>query len=222
MLVSITGFAGAAIGAFYGIAQSVRTVRSRTTAGVSTTSWIASTTAAGLWLVYGAMQRSGPQLLANTPWFASCVLIGVYLARERRMRPVISYALPWMMLVVGFVLLSIYRSTLAIIGPVFAIGMTVPQIRNARRATDVKGVSAVAWATSVLSGLLWIAYGIGIKDVPVTASSATSTVLNVLVLMTLLQAQRRVLGSVASDGAKPTNPAAGVDPACPDRISSTC
>ena len=195
MLLLCIGFAGASIGAFYGVAQSVRTLKVRSTAGISRLGWVMSTTAAGLWMMYGALERSGPQLLANTPWFASCLIIGLFMARERVMPSIVGYGLPWVMLGVGLALLTAQRSALAVIGPLLGGGMTVPQMVAARRAESVEGVSAPAWVTSVLSGVLWVTYGVGIKDIPVAASSATATALNVLVLLFLLQARRRTARS---------------------------
>ncbi len=191
MLLQCIGFTGGAIGAFYGVAQSYRTVKARSTAGVSRLSWLMGATASGLWLVYGLLERSGPQVLANTPWFVSCVVIGVFMARERVVPRAVGYALPCAMLVAGFALLTLAHNALVVIGPAFGFGVTVPQMAAARRAESVEGVSAPAWVTSVLSGVLWVVYGIGSKDLPVTVSSATATTLNVLVIVTLLQAQRR-------------------------------
>jgi uncharacterized protein with PQ loop repeat len=200
VLLLLVGFTGGAIGAFYGVAQSMRTIKTRSTAGVSRLSWLISATASGLWMVYGALERSGPQILANTPWFVSCALIGYFMARESVLPKFIGYLLPWGMLVVGLVLLTAERSALAIIGPAFGVGMTVPQMVAARRATSVEGVSAPAWVTSVLSGVLWVIYGVGSNDIPITVSSATATTLNVFVLALVLQAQRRTrLGVPATE-----------------------
>lgn len=191
MLLLCIGFSGAAIGAFYGVAQIITTLKTRSTAGVSRLGWASSTTAAGLWMMYGMLERSGPQLLANTPWFGSCVLVGFFLARERALPRAVGYVLPWATLGLGFVVLTLERSALAVIGPAFGVGMTVPQMIAARRAESVEGVSAPAWVASVLSGVLWVIYGLGTKDVSVAVSSATATTLNVLVLLLLLQARRR-------------------------------
>jgi uncharacterized protein with PQ loop repeat len=127
VLLLCIGFAGASIGAFYGVAQSVRTLKVRSTAGISRLGWVMSTTAAGLWMMYGALERSGPQLLANTPWFASCLIIGLFMARERVMPSIVGYGLPWVMLGVGLALLTAQGSALAVIGPL---------IRGNDRATD--------------------------------------------------------------------------------------
>ncbi len=193
VLLTCIGFTGAAFGAFYGIAQGYRTFKTRSTAGVSILSWLMSASASSLWLTYGILQGSAPQVLANTPWFVSCVIIGIFMALERAVPPAIGCTLPFAMLGPGLWLLTVERNALAVIGPAFSVGMTLPQIVAARRAKSVEGVSAPAWISSVLSGILWIVYGVGTSDLPVALSSATATTLNILVLLFLVQAKRRTV-----------------------------
>lgn len=195
MLVMMTGFLAAGIGAFYGVSQSVRTVRSGTTAGVSRVSWVMSSTTASLWMTYGALERSAPQLLANAPWFLSCVLIGAFMARERVLHPALGRVLPWVALGASFWVLSAERSVLGVIGPVIGVGVALPQLLVARRSDDVSGLSTLAWTMSVVSGVLWVVFGIGTQDWPVVLSSVPATCLNALVLLAVLRGrEERRLG----------------------------
>lgn len=190
MLVTMTGFLAAGIGAFYGVSQSVRTVRSGTTAGVSRVSWVLSCTTASLWVTYGALEGSGPQLLGNTPWFLSCVLIGVFMAREKVLHPALARVLPWVALAVSFAILSADRSLLGVIGPVIGVGVALPQLLVARSSKDISGISAVAWLMTVVSGVLWVVFGLGTRDWPVVLSAVPSTALNAMVLLTVLRRRR--------------------------------
>lgn len=189
MLVTMTGFLAAGIGAFYGVSQSVRTVRSGTTAGVSRASWVMSSTTASLWVTYGVLERSAPQMLANAPWFLSCVLIGVFMARERVLHPALGRVLPWVALGASMLVLSAERSVLGVIGPVVGVGVALPQLLVARSSADVSGLSTFAWSVSVLSGVLWVVFGIGTHDWPVVLSSVPATTLNAMVLWTVIRAR---------------------------------
>ena len=63
-------------------------------------------------------------------------------------------------------------SVVAFIGP-FAV---TPQIFQIYQTKDVQGISLITWVVSVLTSVIWLAYGLHHKDKPIIFNSLLGTI----------------------------------------------
>ena len=194
-IIDVIAYLSASISGIFGLLQIERTVRTRTTEGVSKLSWAAMGTNAGFWIAYGLRTDSPQQLVGNVPWLVMTLVVGWFLAKDHRLSRSVGLGWPVSMLLLGVAVMSVNT---VVLGPL-SIGrgllVTIPQLRAAQRSEHAVGVSGWAWAASSTAGIGWIVYGLASNDVPVIIAGIPGFALNTAVTVVAMMRHRRAVAS---------------------------
>lgn len=178
-------YSTSAIGLSMATPQLLRTLRTRSAAGVSVGGMAASSTAYMIWLVYGLHQHQLVTVIAmGIPGVlqGSGALAAWRFGGDRRA------------LYTPAVMIAVLGSVLAIGGwKAFALGLLTtaiwayaPSIYSSWTAVDTRGISFLAWILSGSYGFTWLAYGVLLKDPIIIASGIINAVLAASVVAALL------------------------------------
>lgn len=163
------------------VPQVVRTLRTRSVAGVSgPTTWLGFTVNLG-WMAYGIGRGLLPVALLSGAYVAGYVTIGALLLRRGVRRGTGTAALA----AVGLVALTVAAGWTAL-GTVLALAVGVqfvPQVVEAWRSDDLSGLAAGTYVVCAVDGAVWGTYGIVVADVPLMLYGAVMLAVAVLVLV---------------------------------------
>jgi uncharacterized protein with PQ loop repeat len=184
------GYLGAALGVAMVVPQIVRTLRDRTTPGVSALSWGLTALACTTWLLYGIRAAELPQIPGNVLLASGSALIVLLVPSAAGLSA----------RVVGLLVPALVLSAFAALAPTVAIGVAafgmavvsgVPQtVRSLNRRGDkISAVSLPSWLLRVASQASWLFFGIVIHDFTVVMS-ATFILSNALIVVASEVARR--------------------------------
>lgn len=173
------------LGVLFAVLQVAKTLRVQTTSGVSLVSWSAMSLGSGLWLSYGFVNGIPQQIAANAPWILAEVVLGIFLLRDQRVN---RFAILLPVLAIPFFALAhvLTPSLLLPLALILRVFFEIPQARSSFLSRDRRGVSVSAWVLGSISGVCWVAYGLGV-GVPAMWGTAllglVMSLTNVLVLL---------------------------------------
>lgn len=181
------------------VPQASRTLRTRTTEGLSATSLGLVLTCCAFWLVYGLGISDVAQIVNNV---GAMLLVGVIawvVASQRQ-----GLARLWPCLVVA-ASASVAVGASSMWGPAAAasIGGAIgtvsrfPQVWVALSGRSLLGLDPWAVVLGLVSGLLWTSYGVLAGDVPVVATSVLGVALQAVIVYRRLPL-RRTLHSLST------------------------
>ena len=209
LLSEILAFLAASVGAVFGLTQLHRTFKTRSVDGVSAFSWFAMAVNAGLWTVYGVRTGSAQQILANTPWVLTSLVVGALLARSRGLPAVGGILLGLLGLPFGVFVNGFGAAGVTVLGVLLLLGIGVPQILLLRRSVGAEGVSLVGWVLACAAASCWTVHGLLASEPAVYLCSTLGLTLNVLVVAALLGARGRATQLESCSPSRVT----GVEPA---------
>ena len=163
------------------VPQVVRTIRTRSIAGLSgSTTWLGLTINSA-WVAYGVGRDLLPVAVLSGAYVAGYTTVGVLLLRHGMRRgtgtaAVAAVGLAAFTLVAGWAALG---TLLAL-----AVGVQfVPQVVQAWRSADLSGLSAGTYWVCALDGAIWGAYGLVMVDLPLVLYGVVMLAVAVLVLV---------------------------------------
>jgi uncharacterized protein with PQ loop repeat len=177
------------------VPQVVRTLRSRSVAGLSgPTTWLGFAVNLA-WVVYGVARGLLPVAVLSVAYVAGYLTVGVLLVRAGNRRGIGTAAL-------AGVALGLLAATAGwvVLGTVLALTVAVqflPQVREAWTADDLAGLSAGTYVVCGLDGLIWGGYGAIVGDRPLLLYGLVM----VSVAVAVLVPRQRWARSVAATGA---------------------
>lgn len=181
------------------VPQASRTLRTRTTEGLSATSLALVLTCSAFWLVYGLGISDAAQIVNNV---GAMLLVGVIAWVVASQRQGLARMWPWLVVALA-ASLAVGASSLwgpaaaASIGGAIGTVSRLPQVWVAISGRPLFGLDPWAVVLALVSGLLWTAYGVLASDVPVIATSVLGVALQSVIVYRRLPL-RRTLHSLST------------------------
>jgi uncharacterized protein with PQ loop repeat len=175
----VVGWFAATFGAGFSLLQLSRTLRTKSTAGVSTTAWLSLSCVAAVWVAYGFHNDVPQQYLPNVPLVLTTCVLGWF--HRNKFRTLVPIALLVLAVGSGFVDSNIP----GLIGVPLGVSMALPQLIAALRASDLVGISLPAWASQLAAATLWLVFGIGEAKTAIVVTASIQVVLCALLIATL-------------------------------------
>lgn len=185
LLIGVIG-AGLALARY--LPQLVRLVRTRRTAGVSTTSLAMGAVSGGGWCAYSVLADVLSVVVTSVAAIAvcsACLAVALRLGADRVGAGPVLWAATLLLTQVaaGTTALGLVLATSAVV-------TGLPQLREALSRDDLTGVSLPTWALGVAEGLLWVGVGAASSDLPVLVW-ATGQLLVAVPVVVRVRASRR-------------------------------
>jgi uncharacterized protein with PQ loop repeat len=202
LFLNVVAISATVLGSTMALPQARRLARHGRVEGVSAP-WIGVSAALNLWWIAYALAESIWALLpVSAISVALYATIGVYFVRaaSRSALPGLAFgALVLGMAPLPFLLGGGWTTAGLAIGVSYGLQL-LPAVITACRTRDLAGVSAGTWTIAWVEAMLWLAYGIGISDIALTAGGATGAVMSSVILVRLAVTGRRPTLKLAALG----------------------
>lgn len=167
-LVAVVGWTAATLSGAISIPQLVRTLRTRSVAGLSLLTWQTLLIAGLSWLGHGMLVGSAQIIVPNAILLGGATAVLSQLQRHRMHRWWTVWPLPVIYAATAVSLdFQVGPAAFALMMGLPAVGGQVVQLRAIRTAADVSGVSPVMLGVNAAAQLFWCAYGLLVADVAV-------------------------------------------------------
>jgi uncharacterized protein with PQ loop repeat len=190
------GWVAGAIGIATGWPQVIRLWAGRRHEGLSLTANVLGVLYATAWLLYGVATHSTVQVVTNILGVSG--LLAILAGHLVLTRPALRRWLPLLLtgLAVLAVVFSIGARPLGITASIATITGVAPQVivlARARRAgiSDAAGVSRTRWRLSCVANLLWVSYGLLVRDPVIIVNSTIIAAFGAAIV--ILAAERRAM-----------------------------
>ncbi len=176
-IIIIIGLAAGFLTTIAFLPQAIKTWRTRTTEDVSLSTFVIQLAANIFWVVYGSLIREIPLILWNSVTAALVFIIVLFILKYGKQKANISVMI---LIPAAIVVLCILAAVLRIeaigyLATFFGLSAFLPQAIKTWRTKATKDISLGMYAIFWLGVLLWLAYGVLLKNPPVV-------IVNVVVL----------------------------------------
>lgn len=207
------GWTAGSIGIVVGWPQAWRLWVGRRHAGLSLSSNVLAVLYSTAWFLYGVASHRVVQTV--TGFVGLCVAAAVLAGHLRLGRPATRAWLPgWIAgtLLLGM-LFAIGRGPLGLTASVATISGVLPQLVTLARARrrgryDVGGVSVARWVLSSGCNVLWVCYGVLVRDPLIVANSTIIASIGVVIVVLTTRSARQELLALEAAGLVPAQLAA--------------
>lgn len=180
----IFGWLGACVGVILGLPQLLRLMRTRNIDGLSLMSWRLIIAMNIAWTAHGIRLGEANMITTNSLQMACSVPIAVLLSRAERLRPVIvlgtSVGLAALMIgvdqMLGSAMFGVFSIVVAVVS---GVGQSVQLVR----APHVNGVSTLFAVLAVVNQVMWVLWGLVVRDTGTVLTSSTMGVMTVFNLV---------------------------------------
>lgn len=183
------------LGASMALPQARHLLRTRLVDGISPT-WVGVSIALNAWwLAYGTVAQVWALLPVSGISLALYLTIGVVLLRtsgRSHLRGILLGAFGLGMVPLPALVLGGWTSAGVAIGLSYGVQL-LPAVVAAHRTRVLRGVAPATWILAFVEALLWLAYGIGIADVPLAVSGVVGAAFAGAILVRLAVTGHRPL-----------------------------
>lgn len=199
LILTSLAISATVLGSGMALPQARRVARTRRVEGVSAT-WVGVSVILNLWwLVYAVAERVYVLVPVSVISTLLYTTIGIFVVRATGRRSVLAIAagaLGLGMVPLPFLLAGGWALAGVAIGGCYGLQLA-PAVVATFRTRVLVGVSSLTWLLAWLESMLWLGYGVGIRDAALIAGGAVGAVMSAAILVRLAVTGHRPFAAFA-------------------------